>query len=1465
MNNVNKKYSVGSLYLAEPYCHCIHKLPLLAFSDVMSSIELNLIFNSKNKSENNYNISKGFKLNLQKRLYISTRSNNKLDIVLEDENGMKHTCIYIQDDCFIVPDYSNSIIRKKQINGIYKYVLEYDNLSQEIFDINGRIETYIDKYNNTLLSYNYDISNHLISVLYRSRQKIELVYVNEQLSAIRYVVNDTVVCTCMLSYNDSGIIVSHYSGVDYHLVVSETQYSAYSCDQYATQINSHSQKVVFIESANCLQFEHYNNNELVNKDTYNILHYNGEYKFDLIEKEDYNGIITRTQFEQDKPVFSYEILPGTEDEQFSYNFFRRNVYMHTPSGLSGYITPNSGLKMTELGTPEKEFVLNLSANLPYQHNVIISGWIKSDTSDDLLVTLTLINQGQSKNIRLPIKDKWIFFAVPFYNMLSNVRFSYSAQEFVELKDVRYTINEKTISSNEYYLCNGATEYSLRDIDFYIIGEDTVVLYPNEVTGKDLIRYFINKTRDSSYDEFYYSGIYEPSLITNVREIKFFDGNNMHTLNEYVLVNRIYRNGFCENIKLECDKTNRTFSVQFCEQDYFVEKEQVFSDKLDLLASTENGIETEYSRYFNGLLSRIQQATGIGTVIYEYDENYTKLLKKIDDLGVVEFTTDDIWGALTKETISKDNTIEMETLFNMTDDCHDLIAVTFGRNPVTSTNELEYSEGKVSKVHSGGLEYNFDYTNSRLSSIVKNGMEIKSYSYTNNNKEKTETFPLSDTTSYSTSITVDNYGRPTLISGCIENTYAVEPYFTESDNHYNLGGANGSAMLSSQRDLKTNQITYFGYENNQVVKAITKQGESVIKTEYFQYDSAGRITRSAVNYNLNGNQKTLSAEISYATSPNKLNADPRISLLKYKINEQEYSREEVVYDALNRIKTSTKNISDIKYKKELVYSGSVIESVVDTKIVDDLETTESSTEYTYDSLGRILSETNAISGLSKTYVYDSIGRLVRENNGILNKTYTYQYDALGNIVSKNTYDYSTGELPSSAIEQLFYTYSSNVPDRLTSFGNKTITYNNQGCPTVYDGKTYTWTAGKLTKIFKGSLASGSEIWNYTYNGNGQRVKKEYAYSPPLHGTVMFDYVTNKTTTFVYDCNGRMLEEQTITNYKRSSSQVTNIVYLYDMCGIVGMVYNGETYYLHSNLQGDVESIYNTSGVCVGTLSYDVFGNVTASNNAVTDNCHIRYRGYYYDDETENYWVAARYYNPQWCRWISPAAVECLDPKSIDGLNLYAYAKGNPLAVSYCSWSFVENSLNGGQKARPIGSTSSSFTDGLDEILYRGLDLGWLVSSIRVGTEIYKSYKSMRMLINHITYFAENIKAFAEDMRLLGASIRAGVLAFNKFSAIPSKLDFVSLALDVMIDLYDNIQKKYSFEKIALSATLTLAKNITLIYVNKGIMYGATTIGSFFGPVGVVVGFVVGAVICFFVDIYANTIADYYIDKAVGMIN
>ena len=106
----------------------------------------------------------------------------------------------------------------------------------------------------------------------------------------------------------------------------------------------------------------------------------------------------------------------------------------------------------------------------------------------------------------------------------------------------------------------------------------------------------------------------------------------------------------------------------------------------------------------------------------------------------------------------------------------------------------------------------------------------------------------------------------------------------------------------------------------------------------------------------------------------------------------------------------------------------------------------------------------------------------------------------------------------------------------------------------------------------------------------------------------------------------------------------------------------TYYFQRNLQGDVVAIYDTNGSKKASYSYDAYGNCTTTNSALYDiayNNPIRYRGYYYDRETNFYYLNSRYYNPEWRRFISPDDTAYIDSETPNGLNLYCYCNNDPV--------------------------------------------------------------------------------------------------------------------------------------------------------------------------------------------------------------
>ena len=140
----------------------------------------------------------------------------------------------------------------------------------------------------------------------------------------------------------------------------------------------------------------------------------------------------------------------------------------------------------------------------------------------------------------------------------------------------------------------------------------------------------------------------------------------------------------------------------------------------------------------------------------------------------------------------------------------------------------------------------------------------------------------------------------------------------------------------------------------------------------------------------------------------------------------------------------------------------------------------------------------------------------------------------------------------------------------------------------------------------------------------------------------------------------------------------LVFLYDANGSpIGMQYRttsydeGEwdTYYYEKNLQGDIIAMYSATGAKIVSYDYDPWGRIVSmtdgNGNDVRNNAShlgninpLRYRGYYYDRDLSLYYLAARYYDPFTCRFITADSYVSTG-QGILGHNRYAYCGNNPV--------------------------------------------------------------------------------------------------------------------------------------------------------------------------------------------------------------
>ncbi len=135
----------------------------------------------------------------------------------------------------------------------------------------------------------------------------------------------------------------------------------------------------------------------------------------------------------------------------------------------------------------------------------------------------------------------------------------------------------------------------------------------------------------------------------------------------------------------------------------------------------------------------------------------------------------------------------------------------------------------------------------------------------------------------------------------------------------------------------------------------------------------------------------------------------------------------------------------------------------------------------------------------------------------------------------------------------------------------------------------------------------------------------------------------------------------------SSTTHNVAFMYDENGeAFGIDINGKEYFYVKNAQNDVIAIVNSNNETVVLYQYDSWGKLlscedTSENDIVSFINPYTYRGYYYDSDTEMYFLKSRYYNPELCRFISADSVDVLDEDQDNVLenNLFAYCLNNPI--------------------------------------------------------------------------------------------------------------------------------------------------------------------------------------------------------------
>ena len=90
------------------------------------------------------------------------------------------------------------------------------------------------------------------------------------------------------------------------------------------------------------------------------------------------------------------------------------------------------------------------------------------------------------------------------------------------------------------------------------------------------------------------------------------------------------------------------------------------------------------------------------------------------------------------------------------------------------------------------------------------------------------------------------------------------------------------------------------------------------------------------------------------------------------------------------------------------------------------------------------------------------------------------------------------------------------------------------------------------------------------------------------------------------------------------------------------------------------LIDSAGETKATYSYDPYGQVLRANGAMAEVNPLQYRGYYFDADTEFYYLQSRYYDPEICRFVNYDRYASTGNGFI-GQNMFSYCNNNPSAL------------------------------------------------------------------------------------------------------------------------------------------------------------------------------------------------------------
>jgi RHS repeat-associated protein len=539
---------------------------------------------------------------------------------------------------------------------------------------------------------------------------------------------------------------------------------------------------------------------------------------------------------------------------------------------------------------------------------------------------------------------------------------------------------------------------------------------------------------------------------------------------------------------------------------------------------------------------------------------------------------------------------------------------------------------------------------------------------------------------------------TFTSGTLGTTSSSDA----QDTHFIYDPASG--LLTNEQYGYTGSgyayQTSLGYNNKGQLNSITKPGVSV---GGFVYDNAGDLTKSITTDIASGT--TITNEAGFddggrVRTVSQVTADSSGNILSQ-------AQDGFAYNANGQVTVASQVagvVADYHYYGLLDSSGGAQPNALHDITLDQYGMTLATTEYTYDSIGRV--QTVVMAGdTTFTYHYKAGTNLVSGIDvsfaGVTGNTLSTAYGYESNTDRLSSITATAG---SNTVYSAGYTYSDNDQRQTES-----VSQHQPGASTSSD--SHNWTFGYDSKDELTSVTptgGGSSIYSMSYDGSGNRIDSslgtpnsinEY---PNLSYDGRGDETNNGTLAFTWDAQGhlvavtpdspttgstketnfydgqnRLIEEDTSTytgttwglpNVQKFVYNGTQLVEILDgenndvedfawaPNGVLLGIQRGSTAYavVTDGTTNATELVNAATGAIVAEEQIAPFGAPIISTGAAADFTFFNMAGMRYDKASGLYYAVNRWYDSSTGEFLNA------DPADVQGgYNLRSYCNNDPI--------------------------------------------------------------------------------------------------------------------------------------------------------------------------------------------------------------